>query len=129
MNVGVALGLFAVRVRAGIDATRASSITADVAQTAPLPMVGLDVEWYPSDRFTVKAVGQYLSISLDDKFDGSWGELRIGGEWHATRNFGLGAMYNLADIDLAIRLEDADVSEFDYRYKFDGPVLYVFAIF
>lgn len=130
VDFGLSAGLFVMRVASGIGlAGSAEASNEDVNRTAPLPMLGADVDWLVADRFMLRAGAQYFAISIDDSIDGSWLEARAALEWSATRNLGIGAGYLLADIDVAAELSEAQIAEFEYRYKFNGPTVYAIVSF
>lgn len=128
VDVGVSLGLFAMKVKSGIglgDST--ASVSTDVSEQAPLPMLGLGVEWEFARNFMLRARGQYLAISIQDTVDGHWGEGAVAVEWYPLESFrqlGIGAGYNYANIDVQLQIGDILPKDFEYKYKFRGPVVY-----
>jgi len=129
-DIGAALGFFIMDVDAGLGfAADAADVVTDTKRTAPLPMIGLDIEYEIAPRWVVKGFGQYFGISIDDTIDGSWWEARAAVEWIPLKNFGLGAGYNFARVDLDIQLSEGLVSQFQYNYKINGPHLYAVASF
>jgi hypothetical protein len=128
VDVGVSLGLFAMKVKSGIalgDST--ADVSADVSEQAPLPMLGLGIEWEFARNFMLRARGQYLAISIQDTVDGNWGEGAVAVEWYPLESFrqlGIGAGYNYANIDVQLQIGDIIQDEFQYKYKFRGPVVY-----
>jgi hypothetical protein len=126
LDVGLSLGLFAVKVTSGIGlGNDQDNVTTDVSQTAPLPMLGAGVEWFFSRDFVFRASGQYLALSISDIFDGSWGELKAAVEWYPLQKAGIGVMYNFADIDLDLRnIGELLKKDFQYQYRFNGPQIY-----
>lgn len=129
-DIGAALGFFIMNVETGIGlAADAGSIASDSKKTAPLPMLGLDVEYEIAKRWLIRGSGQYFAISIDDTIDGSWLEARAAIEFVPLKNFGLGLGYNYADVDLDISLTEGRISEFEYTYQINGPHLYLIATF
>ena len=128
VDVGVSLGLFAMKVKSGIalgDST--ADVSADVSEQAPLPMLGLGLEWEFARNFMLRARGQYLAISVQDTVDGNWGEGAVAVEWYPLESFrqlGIGAGYNYANIDVQLQIGELLRKDFEYRYKFRGPVVY-----
>ncbi len=130
VDFGLSLGLFLFRVTSGLDLVGdAAGAAEDVRKSAPLPMLGGDIEWLVSDRWLVRGGAQYLGIAIDDTVDGSWLEARAAVEYNLSKNFGIGAAFLLADIDVAAKLAEAAISEFEYEYKFSGPSIFAFANF
>lgn len=128
VDLGLSLGLFVMKVKSGIafgDST--SDVVADVSQSAPLPMLGVGVEWEFARNFMLRARGQYLAISIQDTVDGNWGEFAAAVEWHPFQGFrplGFGAGYNYANIDVQLQIGDIVRTDFEYEYKFRGPHVY-----
>ena len=128
VDVGVSLGLFAMKVKSGIglgDST--ANVSTDVSEQAPLPMLGLGIEWEFARNFMLRARGQYLAISIQDTVDGNWGEGAVAVEWYPLESFrqlGIGAGYNYANIDVQLQIGDLVQRDFEYKYKFRGPVVY-----
>ena len=128
VDVGLSLGLFAMKVKSGIglgDST--ANVSTDVSEQAPLPMLGLGIEWEFARNFMLRARGQYLAISIQDTVDGHWGEGAVAVEWYPLESFrqlGIGAGYNYANIDVQLQIGDVLQRDFEYRYKFRGPVVY-----
>ena len=58
LDVGIALGVCLLRVESSVGINE-SPVSAQVAQSAPLPMIGVDIEWDLADRF----VGSSFSVS------------------------------------------------------------------
>jgi hypothetical protein len=129
-DIGAALGLFVLRVDTGLGATEeGDALVSDSNKTAPLPMIGLDVEYEIADRWIVKGMGQYFGLTLDDTLDGNWYEIRAAVEWVPLQNFGVGVGYNFTKVDIAVALDEGRVAEFDYNYRINGPHVYAIAVF
>ena len=128
VDVGVSIGLFVMRVRSGIAlANDIGDVGGDVSQSAPLPMLGIGLEWEFARGFMLRAGGQYLAISIQDTVDGHWGEFSTTVEWYPLRDFrplGIGAGYSYTNIDVQLQVDDLITKEFDYKYKFRGPIVY-----
>jgi len=128
LDIGLSVGLFAMKVTSGIalgDST--DNVAADTAQEAPLPMLGASLEWELAPRFILRARGLYLALSISDTLDGHWGEAAAAVEWYpfgGLRQLGIGAGYNYANVDVDLEFGDTLRKEFQYNYRFSGPVLY-----
>jgi len=132
VDVGLSLGLFALRVESGVGlGSDLGAVETDVEENAPLPMLGGGVEWTFAKGWTLRGEVQYLGLALEETLDGKWGELRAGIEWQPHPNFGLGGGYNFADIDIKLQLEDdlGIQKRLEYRHKFQGPTLYALLTF
>ena len=107
-------------------------VSEDVSERAPLPMLGLGIEWEFARNFMLRARGQYLAISLKDTLDGNWAEGSAAVEWYPLESFrqlGIGAGYNYANIDVELEIGEVSLQEFQYKYKFQGPVVYAILSF
>jgi hypothetical protein len=128
VDIGISAGLFAMKVKSGIAlGSSVADVSEDVSEQAPLPMLGLGVEWEFARNFMLRARGQYLAISIQDTVDGNWGEGAVAVEWYPLESFrqlGIGAGYNYANIDVQLEIGDIIQDEFQYKYKFRGPVVY-----
>lgn len=128
VDIGISAGLFAMKVKTGIAlGDSVEDVGGDVSQSAPLPMLGVGLEWEFARNFMLRARGQYLAISIQDTVDGNWGEGSAAIEWYPLESFrqlGIGAGYNYANIDVQIRFGEAIQKDFQYEYKFRGPIVY-----
>ena len=99
--------------------------TAKAKASAPLPLLGLNLDYWISPRWVVTANGQYFALSLkDDVFDysGSITNLRAATEYVPYRALGLGVAINWFRMDVDV--EDPDwFGRLEYKYW--GPQLYV----
>ena len=91
VDVGIALGVYLLRVESSVGIND-TPIRTGVSQSAPLPMIGADVEWDLADNFVFKGGFQLLGVKIGDetKLDGSWAEARARLEWMPLEKFGLG---------------------------------------
>lgn len=128
VDVGISAGLFAIKVTSGIALSAdIADVEGDVSKQAPLPMLGLGLEWEFARGFLLRARGQYLAISIQETVDGSWAEALAAVEWYpfeSLRQLGIGAGYNYADIDVQLEFGELPRRDFEYEYRFRGPVLY-----
>lgn len=129
-DVGAALGFFIMDVETGVGIAGSDRLASnDTRRTAPLPMLGLDVEYELARRWLLRGSGQYFAIALDQALDGKWWEARAAVEFVPLKNFGLGLGYNFASIDLDIALDEGRIARFEYDYQFNGPHVYLVASF
>lgn len=128
LDVGISAGLFALKVESGIALGRdLGSVSTDVSEQAPLPVLGLGLEWEFARGFLLRARAQYLAISIQNTVDGNWSEMAAAVEWYPFQNLrqlGFGAGYNLSDVDVQIEFGDVFRRDFEYEYRFRGPVVY-----
>jgi len=97
----------------------ARSRTMDIL--APLPTLSLAGDYRLSDDVHLSADIGYLSLSVD-KYDGGIFSVRTQVEWRPWKQFGIGAGYQVIDLDL-----DVDRGRVDERYRLElaGPSLFV----
>ena len=126
VDVSLSLGVFAMKVTSGIEfGDDQDNVATDTAEQAPLPMLGAGIDWFFSDKWVLRASGQYLALNIGDTLDGSWGELKAAIEWYPLPKAGLGVMYNFADIDVDLRnVGETLKKDFSYQYRFRGPQIY-----
>jgi hypothetical protein len=66
---------------------------------APVPMVGLNLDWALTRRLVLRTYSRFFKLNLD-KFNGGLGEAGIRLNWYFVRNFGLGLSYDRTDLDV-----------------------------
>ncbi len=125
VDVGVALGIYSLRVESdvGINDT---PIRTGISQSAPLPMIGADIEWDVAEDFLVKGGFQLLGIKIGDetKFDGSWAEVRARLEWMPLPNVGVGVGYLYTRVDLDIQFGAGALRNWKFKYNTGGLTAY-----
>ena len=130
-HVGVGVGLHAadldldllLEVGGGIGGiggvVEVTSETASVL--APLPNVSLVGGVMLGEKVYLSGHMGFLSLSID-KYDGELFSVRGALEWRPWKNVGLGAAYQLVDIDLEV---DGTNKQELYDFQFYGPILFV----
>jgi hypothetical protein len=88
---------------------------------APLPNFSLVGGHMLTDRLYLSARAGYFSLSYD-KYDGRLFSARGALEWRPWQHVGVGAAYQLVDID--IEVDESDSTDL-YDLRFYGPVLFV----
>jgi len=130
VDVGVALGVYLLRVEStvGINDT---PVRTGISQSAPLPMIGADVEWDVADDFVFKGGFQLLGIKIGDetKFDGSWAEVRARVEWMPLRNVGVGVGYLYTRVDLDILFGSGALQNWSFKYNTGGLTAFALVSF
>jgi hypothetical protein len=66
---------------------------------APVPMVGLNLDWALTRRLVLRTYTRFFKLNLD-KFNGGLGEAGIRLNWYFVKNFGLGLSYDRTDLDV-----------------------------
>ena len=89
--------------------------------TAPLPVIGLRGEYRFSEKWTLRASGEFFALEYD-AFDGSLVDLYAGIDYQLFEHVALGLGLNSVQMDVGV--EDADLSgNLDWRYN--GGLLFV----
>ena len=66
---------------------------------APVPMVGLNLDWALTRRLVVRTYSRFFKINVD-AFSGSLNENGIRLNWYFVKNFGLGLGYDRTHLDM-----------------------------
>ncbi|MFT5333533.1 MAG: hypothetical protein ACJAUG_002186 [Halioglobus sp.] len=103
----------------GGNVLEASSAAADVL--APLPNFRGGVKYMITPRWEVNASVGWLSLEVDD-IDGEYAYADIGTEYRITEHFGIGATYQISQIDVTSQ-EDNGFNKLDV--DFSGPSVYL----
>lgn len=92
--------------------------------SAPLPLLGLAVDYWITPRWLMIADAQYFALSLSDNvsdYSGALTNLRVATEYVPYAGLGLGIAYNWFAMDV-------DVSGSDWKgrldYEYQGPQIY-----
>lgn len=98
--------------------TQAARVNAEVL--APLPNLRGSVTYGITPKWEISASSGWLSLAVDD-IDGNYTFLDIGTEYRFTKRFGIGANYQLANIEVT---SDESNGEDVLDLEFTGPSLY-----
>jgi hypothetical protein len=100
---------------------------ADSASTnAPLPVVGLGMNWQMMPDLYLLAHAQYFQVKSGD-IDGSLTDLQAGLLWQFSKRIGVGASYNRFTLDVDASDDDSFRGELEWTYS--GPQLFLRAVF
>jgi hypothetical protein len=77
----------------GGSQTPVQAVTRSDSVPAPLPVIGLRAGWAFAPNWHLDVEGQLFKVNIDG-IDGNWSDVRIGGTWMFSRNFGVGLGYN-----------------------------------
>ncbi len=69
------------------------------SQGAPVPMVGLNLDWALTKRLVVRTYTRFFKLNLDT-FNGGLQETGIHLNWYFVKNFGMGVGYDRTDLDV-----------------------------
>lgn len=103
----------------GGNTVEGSSASADVL--APLPNFRGGVKYMITPRWEVNASVGWLSLEVDD-IDGEYAYADIGTEYRITENFGIGATYQISQIDVT---SDEENGFYKLDVDFSGPSVYL----
>jgi hypothetical protein len=130
VDLGVALGVYLLKLETSLGLNE-TPLTTNTAQSVPLPMIGLDVEWDFARNFVLKGGFQLMGLKIGDetKLDGNWAELRARVEWMPLRNFGLGVGYLSGDVSVDIAFANGLLQNWMIDYRTGGLTVYALASF
>jgi hypothetical protein len=102
------LGLYGARDRYRFSATT-PMVDVSSSTTAPLPVLGLGLDWFVTPRWTVSVYGEGLQVKIG-AVNGGMYYTGISTDYVLTRNFGLGLGYNVTGVNV-------DATEGDFSGK------------
>jgi hypothetical protein len=97
-----------------------------VSTNAPLPVVGLGLNWRLARDVYLLAHGQYFQVKADG-LDGRLTDLQAGLLWQFSRHVGFGASYNRFMLDVSAGDDDSFRGELEWAYS--GPQLFLRGVF
>ena len=89
--------------------------------TAPLPVIGVRGEYQFSDKWSLRASGEFFALEYND-FDGSLTDLYVGVDYQLFDNAAIGAGLNSVQLDLGV---DAPSLSGDVDWKYSGGLLFL----
>jgi len=134
VRISGSAGLTFLRIKAGVsglasypdpndpNATITSSIDKESSASAPVPMVGLSLDWALTRRLTVRTYNRFFRLNMSG-FDGGLYEAGIRLNWYFAKHFGMGLGYDRT----ALRIKNLDVgaqNNLRANYGFTGVGLY-----
>ena len=87
---------------------------------APIPLVGMQVDWHLSRSFTFWFSGEFFDARVSG-YDGTLTDSSAGLDWMLSQSVGIGAAYNLVSLRVSHDAE-ADVK---VKYSYDGLFAYL----
>ena len=112
-------GQITVTDGSGLVTVESGRASADVL--APLPNLRGGLTYMINPKWEVNASFGWLSLEIDD-INGDYRYLDLGTKYRITERFGIGATYQIADIDIKA-VKTNRVEELDLEFK--GPSLYI----
>ena len=95
MEIAGVLGLYGANYKYKFTASN-PIVNVDKSTTAPLPVIGVHADFFINPRWSVGVLFEGLKVKISD-VDGSMYNLAISTDYMVSRNWGVGAAYNLAD--------------------------------
>lgn len=89
---------------------------------APLPNLRAGVAYLLTPRWSVGASAGWLGLNIDD-FSGSYTYADVGTDYRITDHFGIGASYQVAELDA--KISDSDGFD-EVNIELSGPSIYLF---
>jgi len=89
---------------------------------APVPVVGLDVEWTLRPRLFLRGGVEFFKANYQE-YTGELLDGVVGLDWFPWKHVGLGAAYNY--VDVKVTREGDLVDEISVNYKYDGAFVYL----
>jgi hypothetical protein len=103
LQLGASLGIHVMKVAAGVGVVNTSA-TEDTGITAPLPVLGMSLDFALTNRVLLRAHGEYLTVSYDD-YAGELIDLYGAIEWRVNNNWSFGTGIEYFDIDVVTTRE------------------------
>ena len=92
------------------------------SQAAPIPMVGLNLDWALTRRLVVRSYSRFFKLNLD-KFNGGLSEAGVHLNWYIVRNFGLGIGYDRTNLNVK-ELKVGEGNVMKVAYEVSGVGIY-----
>jgi len=118
--LGVSAGLYVADFATALDAPVLDRRESGDA-TAPLPVFGLRGEYRLSDRWTLRASGEFFLFEYGD-WDGSLYDVYAGIDYRFTEHFAVGAALNAVDFDIGVEKQNL-AGNLDWGYA--GGLLFL----
>jgi len=89
---------------------------------APVPVVGLAVEWAMRPRLFLRGGVEFFKANYQE-YTGELIDGIVGVDWFPWRHVGFGAAYNY--VDVTVTREGDVIQELKFDYKYDGAFVYL----
>lgn len=84
---------------------------------APIPMVGLNLDWALARRLVVRGYGRFFRINISE-FNGGLFESGIRLNWYFAKHFGLGLGYDRTDLRInELKVGDGNIVKANYGFS------------
>jgi hypothetical protein len=99
------------------------SFNREGSQGAPVPMVGLNLDWALARRLVVRGYTRFFRINVS-AFDGGLYESGVRLNWYFVKNFGLGVGFDRTDLKInELKVGNGDIVK--ANYGFSGFALFI----
>ena len=105
----------------GVETT--GSFNKEGSAGAPVPMVGLNLDWALARRLVVRGYSRFFRINITE-FNGGLYEAGIRLNWYFAKHFGLGLGYDRTDLRIT-ELKVGDGNIVKANYGFSGAGLFI----
>jgi len=90
---------------------------------APVPMVGLNLDWALAHRLVLRTYTRFFRLNLSD-FSGGLNEAGMRLNWYFAKNFGMGIGYDRTDLNLKeLKVDNDNIVK--ANYYFSGLSLFI----
>ena len=89
---------------------------------APVPVVGLAVEWAMRPRLFLRGGVEFFKANYQE-YTGELIDSIVGVDWFPWQHVGFGAAYNY--VDVTVTREGDVIQELEFDYKYDGAFVYL----
>ena len=91
----------------------ATDFESKVSAVAPVPMVGLNLDWALTKRLVLRTYTRFFRLNLD-KFNGGLSESGIRLNWYFIKNFGMGLGYDRTELTIKELKVDTNIVKAGY---------------
>jgi hypothetical protein len=127
VEVGATFGLSTYDLQAKLEASASvegggsgERQTESKSFIAPIPVVGMSVDWHMSRSFTLVATSEFFDARVSG-YDGTMTDNLVGLDWMLSESIGIGAAYNIVSLRVS-HDADADVA---VKYSYDGAFAFL----
>jgi hypothetical protein len=82
---------------------------------APIPVVGMHVDWRFARTFTLRASGEFFDARISG-YDGTLTDTMVGIDWMFSKPAGVGLAYNI----VSLRVDKDAEADWRVKYSYDG---------
>ena len=99
------------------------SFSRETSAGAPVPMIGLNLDWALARRLVLRGYGRFFRLNLSS-FDGGLFEAGLRLNWYFAKHFGLGLGYDRTDLRIdELKVGDGNIVR--ANYGFSGASLFI----